>query len=70
MLKHTHESDIEQLQMQHSKQVGQLNERLQFETEEGQRRVQEASQERDGQLDHLIEDNKLLQSRLMDEDRV
>ena len=48
----------------------QLNERIVFEQEEGTRRLESAIAERDGHVDHLIEDNKMLQSRLSEEDRV
>jgi len=42
MLKHTHDYDIERLDQDHSKQVSQLNERLDFEAEENKRRVEQA----------------------------
>ena len=48
----------------------QLNERIAFEQAEANRRLEQAINERDGQVDHLIDDNKMLQNRLLEEDRV
>ena len=60
MLKHTHEYDIETIKAEHLKIEKQLNERIHFEKEDAQRRFEQAVAERDTQVDHLIEDNKML----------
>ena len=40
-----------------------------FEKEEADRRLEKAIAERDSQVDHLIDDNKMLQNRLLEEDK-
>ena len=69
VLKQTHDLDIEKLAQLHEKETANLSDRLQFEQGEANRRLEQAVTERDNQIDHLIEDNKLLQQRLMEEDR-
>ena len=69
MLKHTHELDIENIKQEHKKKTDQVADRLQFEQLEATRKIEQATNERDQQIDNLIEDSKLLQSRLIEADR-
>lgn len=69
-LKQTHELDIESFKEEFSRKEKQLMERIAFEQESANGRIQQAVTERDSQVDNLIEDAKSLQNRLLEADQI
>ena len=67
-LKHTHEYDLEKVRQDHMNVEGQLNERIKFEQTEAQARMQKTIQEKDEQIDNLIDDNRKLIAKFKEAD--
>ena len=69
-LQQTHALDVESYIQEYTRKESQILDRLAYEKENANRRLETAIAERDSQVDQLIEDNKSLQNRLLEADQI
>ena len=70
VLKHNMEYELDVAKQEHQKTQDQLHERIRFEQEEGERRLQSAMAENGTQIEGLMRDNHVFNQRMFEEESI